>query len=105
MRNETINLAYGAGNTLVRVAELIGAALDVPPRMTLAPALLGEVTRYVADIQKAHDLLGYMPRVPLEEGIPRAVAWFRAWRAAHPEEDRPLVEDPHEASRAWKATR
>jgi hypothetical protein len=33
--------------------------------------------------------------VPLEEGIPRAVAWFRAWRAAHPEENRLLVEDPH----------
>ena len=95
VRNETINLAYGQGNTLVRVAELIGEALGVSPRMTLAPSLLGEVTRYVADIQKAHDLLGYTPRVPLEEGIPRAVAWFRAWRAAHPEEDRPLVEDPH----------
>ena len=33
--------------------------------------------------------------MPLEEGIPRAVAWFRDWRAAHPDEDRPLVEDPH----------
>src|SRR6476469_5650263 len=42
--NETINLAYGQGNTLVRCAELIGAAVGVQPRITLAPALLGEVT-------------------------------------------------------------
>ena len=92
--NQTINLAYGQGNTLVHVAELIGAATGHRPQMTLAPALLGEVTRYVADIRKAQDLLGYTPRVPLEEGIPQAVAWFREWRSAHPEEDRPLREDP-----------
>src|SRR5215212_802696 len=93
--NETINLAYGQGNTLVRCAELIGEAVGVAPRITLAPALLGEVTRYVANIQKAHELLGYTPLVPLEEGIPRTVAWFREWRAAHPDENRPLVEDAH----------
>ena len=31
------------------------------------------------------------PTTPLDEGIPKAVAWFREWRAAHPEEDRPFV--------------
>ena len=52
------------------------------------------MTRYVADIRKAHDLLGWEPQTPLDEGIPKAVAWFREWRAAHPEEDRPLAVDP-----------
>ena len=87
--NETINLAYGEGNTLVRAAELIAAELGVEPQMTIAPSLLGEVTRYVADIRKARELLGWEPQVPLDEGIPRAVAWFQEHRAAHPEEDRP----------------
>jgi nucleoside-diphosphate-sugar epimerase len=91
--NETINLAYGVGNTLVRAAELIGAELGVEPRMTFAPSLLGEVTHYVADIRKAADLLGWRPGVPLAEGIPSAVAWFREHRAAHPEEDVPLAWD------------
>jgi UDP-glucose 4-epimerase len=104
--NETINLAYGQGNTLVRVAELIGGAVGVPPRITLAPALLGEVTRYVADVRKAQDLLGYTPGVPLDEGIPHAVAWFRAWRAAHPDENKPFVEDstrsPQDAELGYK---
>ena len=40
---------FGEGNTLVRAAELIAAELDVEPKMTIAPSLLGEVTRYVAD--------------------------------------------------------
>jgi UDP-glucuronate 4-epimerase len=88
--NETINLAYGDGNTLVHCAELIGAAVGTAPQIRLAPALLGEVTRYVADLRKARELLGWSPRVPLEEGIPRAVAWFREHRAAHPEEDVPF---------------
>jgi UDP-glucose 4-epimerase len=79
--NETINLAYGQGNTLLRAAELIAAELDVEPQVVFTPSLLGEVTHYVADIRKARDLLGWEPRVPLDEGIPRAVAWFRE----HPE--------------------
>ena len=98
--NETINLAFGEGNTLVRAAELIAAELDVEPKMTIAPSLLGEVTRYVADIRKANELLGWQPQVPLDAGIPRAVAWFREHRAAHPGEDRPVVNEGD--SVGWK---
>jgi UDP-glucose 4-epimerase len=93
VRNETINLAFGEGNTLVKAAELIGAEAGVEPRIATAPSLLGEVTRYVADIRKARELLGWEPQVPLEEGIPRAVGWFREHRAAHPDEDRPFVSE------------
>jgi nucleoside-diphosphate-sugar epimerase len=88
--NQTVNLAYGQGNTLVRAAELIAAELGVEPQIHKAPSLLGEVTHYVADVSKARGLLGWEPRTPLAEGIPRSVAWFREWRAAHPEEDRPF---------------
>ena len=35
--NETINLAYGEGNTLVRAAELIAAELDVGGRRSRRP--------------------------------------------------------------------
>ena len=96
-RNETINLAYGQGNTLVRAATLIADELGVEPAITLAPSLLGEVTHYVADIRKAREVLGWVPETPLDAGIPRAVEWFRAWRAEHPEEnrrfERPVAED------------
>jgi UDP-glucose 4-epimerase len=87
VRNETLNLAYGKGNTLLKAAELIAAELDIEPEIETAPARLGEVTHYVADIRKAYDLLGWRPETPLEEGIPKSVAWFREHRAAHPEED------------------
>lgn len=79
VENQTINLAYGEGNTLVKMAHLVGQALGKEPKITLAPSLLGEVTHYVADISKARELLGYDPQVPLEEGILRTVEWNREW--------------------------
>jgi UDP-glucose 4-epimerase len=76
--NQTINLAYGQGNSLVRMAELIAAALGVEPRIQVEPSKrVGEVSRYVADIRRAQELLDYQPRVPLDEGIRRAVSWWR----------------------------
>src|SRR6185436_21006351 len=71
--NQTINLAYGQGNSLARGAELIAEALGVEPQIKFEPSKrVGEVTRYVADIRRAQELLGYQPRVPLAEGIRRA---------------------------------
>jgi nucleoside-diphosphate-sugar epimerase len=92
--NETINLAYGQGNTLIRAAELIAAELGVEPQINHAASLLGEVTHYVADIRKARELLDWQPATPLDQGIPKGVAWFREWRDEHPfDEERPLVHD------------
>jgi UDP-glucose 4-epimerase len=103
VRNQTINLAYGEGNTLVRAAELIAEQLEVLPNMHVAPARLGEVTHYIADIRKARDLLGWEPTTPLASGIPKAVAWFREHRAAHPHENDTL---PTEGSNVgWKHAR
>src|SRR5437763_13536868 len=51
--NETINLAYGQGNTLTHAAELIAAELGVEAKIALAPSLLGEVTQCRADLTEA----------------------------------------------------
>jgi UDP-glucose 4-epimerase len=83
VENQTINLAYGQGNSLINMAQYVGKALGKEPKITIAPALLGEVTHYVADISKARELLGYNPKVPLEEGIPRTVEWNKKWAEKH----------------------
>jgi len=105
--NQTINLAYGQGNTLVYAAERIAAELGTEPQMKIAPPLLGEVTHYVADLSKARGLLGYDPKVSLDDGIARAVAWFKEHRSAHPEEEVPVMADhegnPQDAELVWKA--
>jgi UDP-glucose 4-epimerase len=79
--NQTINLAYGQGNSLITVASFIGDALSIEPDMTVEPSRVGEVTHYVANIGKAHSLLGYSPGTPLREGIEKAVAWSMEWWA------------------------
>lgn len=80
--NQTINLAYGEGNSLVQLARLIGRELQVEPNLKIEPAKrLGEVTHYVADLRKAQSLLGYQPATNLELGVQRAVEWWRTYAA------------------------
>lgn len=81
--NQTINLAYGHGNSLIKMTEFIANALGVAPDLTVEPARVGEVTHYVADISRARALLGYDPTTTLEEGIPKAVAWSTQWWDEH----------------------
>jgi nucleoside-diphosphate-sugar epimerase len=73
-------LNVGAGSThsvldLVRTLEaILGRHLEVrhtPPRP-------GDVRITLADIASARRRLGYEPRVPLEEGLRRTVAFFRS---------------------------
>lgn len=77
--NQTINLAYGQGNSLTAMAQFVGEALGVEPDMTIAESRVGEVTHYVANIGKARALLDYSPQTSLHEGIRKAVAWCTDW--------------------------
>lgn len=77
VRNQTFNLACGQGNTLDDVINVLALAVGKRPKVSYEPARPGEVTRYVADISKAREHLGYHPKVPLTAGLPRYV---EAWR-------------------------
>jgi len=81
--HQTINLAYGQGNSLVTMAKHIGDALGITPDFDFKPARVGEVTHYVADLGKARNLLNYNPETPLSEGIQKAVAWSVDWWDKH----------------------
>jgi UDP-glucuronate 4-epimerase len=72
---EAFNLAYGEGSRLTDVVALIGRTLEMPVDVRLEAARPGEVTWYVADLSKARSRLGYVPRVPVRVGIPRALEW------------------------------
>jgi UDP-glucuronate 4-epimerase len=81
VKNETINLAYGKGNSLEKMALIIADTLGVKPDIIFEPTQPGEVTHYVADITKARNLLGYNPEISLEEGIPKSIAWAQEFNA------------------------
>lgn len=84
IKNHTINLAYGQGNSLVDMVHFIADELGKEPNMTVEPARVGEVTHYVANIGKAHAILGYQPQVTLREGIKRSVEWSLDWWDKNP---------------------
>lgn len=75
--NQTVNLAYGQGQTLFDLVNLIELAVGRRPEVHWSEPQTGEVTRYVADVGKARRLLGYEPTTPLSLGIPRYVSWCR----------------------------
>ena len=78
---EIINLGESRTTSVRRLVDLIADALGVTPRIEFAPAQPGDVVRTCADVSKAARLLGYRPRVPVEEGIPRFVEWLLSVRA------------------------
>jgi UDP-glucuronate 4-epimerase len=73
---------YNLGGTrVVRLTELvahIAAALGVTVEILRAPPQPGDVPLTRADVTRARKELGYEPRVSLEEGIRRYVAWTRS---------------------------
>lgn len=73
-----INLGSGRGYT---VREVVDAILPhAPPGLTVrwdASKPAGEA-RKVADTARASTILGFAPKVGLEAGIARTVAWYRA---------------------------
>ena len=82
IKNETINLAYGEGHTLLELVNYICENFGKTCDTKIEAARLGEVTHYVADIGKAKSLLGYNPKTNLKDGIGKAVAWWKEYYKA-----------------------
>jgi nucleoside-diphosphate-sugar epimerase len=74
-----VNVASGRALELRR---LVGAVADAAGRPELVrygaiEARPGEPDELVADVTRLRDDVGWMPRETLEEGVARAVAWWR----------------------------
>lgn len=75
-KNDTYNLAYGEGSTILRLAELMKELLESNSSLEIGTARTGEVTHYIADISKAKKVLGYNPQTKFEDGVKKAVEWY-----------------------------
>jgi len=74
-RNETFNLTYGSARSIAEVVDLVRQSFpDAEVQHVERDRLMPE--RGTLSIEKARDLLGYTPGVPIETGIPRYVAWY-----------------------------
>jgi len=75
-RGRVINLASGQEVSVNRLVRLICQALGYEGEIHHAPPRPADVRRHLADASLAHSLLGWRPRVSLEEGIARTVHWY-----------------------------
>lgn len=73
-----INIAGGASTTLSELIEVVGDAVGEPVPIERRPAQAGDVARTGGSIQKAHDLLGWVPTTGIAEGVAAQVEWHRA---------------------------
>ena len=71
------NLAGGKTVELRQMISLIEKRLKKKVRIKYCPEQAGDVRLTSADIARARKLLGYSPRVSLEEGIERLIQWYR----------------------------
>lgn len=75
---QTINLGDSRTVSLMKLIESIEKALGKKAQLAWMPEQPGDVRKTFADIRTARERLGYLPAVPIEEGIGRFVEWYRA---------------------------
>jgi nucleoside-diphosphate-sugar epimerase len=71
------NLGGGSRVSLLEAIDVLGKAAGVEPRVELRDKQAGDVRDTSASLDLAWDVLGYSPKVPLDEGLAAEVAWMR----------------------------
>jgi len=74
---EIFNLGESATTSLSELVDGLSRALGREVRLDRQPLQPGDVPLTCADVSKAVRLLGYAPKVGVEEGLRRYVAWRR----------------------------
>ncbi|GAB4483690.1 MAG: NAD-dependent epimerase [Burkholderiaceae bacterium] len=73
---------YNIGNhrpePLLRFIDVLAGAIGRTPQMRMLPMQPGDVQSTYADIDELRRDYGWAPTTPIEVGLPRFVAWYRA---------------------------
>jgi CDP-glucose 4,6-dehydratase len=80
---QAVNVSYGEPQSVI---ELVTRILGRMGRPDLSPTILDEASNEIVDqyldATRARKLLGWSPRVALDEGLTRTIAWYRNLLAA-----------------------
>jgi dTDP-glucose 4,6-dehydratase len=75
--NDPVNIGNPDEMTIRALAERIVALTGSRSRIVTRPLPVDDPKVRQPDITRARTLLGWEPRVPLDEGLPRTLAYFR----------------------------
>jgi len=81
-RPEAVGEVFNIGNersvlTILELAEQIRELMGADSEITFRPLHYTDVEMRIPNIDKARKLLGWEPKVDLEEGLGRTIAWYR----------------------------
>ncbi|MGI6667900.1 MAG: GDP-mannose 4,6-dehydratase [Acetivibrionales bacterium] len=79
---EAINLGNSCQVNIMDLVKIMENVLGKPAKIRFAEKQPGDVPSTCASIGKAAKLLGYRPKVSLEEGLRRFAEWFKAAHAS-----------------------
>jgi dTDP-glucose 4,6-dehydratase len=81
LRGEVINVGTGETISIADIARMVVRAMGASENLiTYTGDRPGQVFRHTADRSKAHQLLGWSPRITFDEGLGRTVQWYREHR-------------------------
>jgi nucleoside-diphosphate-sugar epimerase len=79
---QTINCATGGNVTLLELVDKLNALLGTNLAPVMAPPRPGDILHSRAGVQKARELLGFVPPIDFDTGLARTVEWYRSEQAA-----------------------
>jgi nucleoside-diphosphate-sugar epimerase len=82
-RPEAVGQAFNVGNprstvTIWYLAKLIKELTGAGGEIVFQPLHYADVELRIPNVEKARELLGFEPRVELDEGLQRTIAWYRS---------------------------
>lgn len=76
---EVFNLGCGRTEELMDYIGAVEKAVGKEAKKEMLPMQPGDTTRSAADLTKAKAMLGFEPKTPISEGVPKFVAWYREY--------------------------
>jgi len=76
-KNNVFNIAYGQGTSILELAQLVKVFLKSNVKINIKENRTGEVVKFIADISKAKEMLGYDPKVTIIDGVNKSIDWFK----------------------------
>ena len=72
-----INLGSGKGYSIRKVVDIVTDLMEPKPEVIWDSSKPSGDNKRVSDISRAKELLGWEPRISLEEGIRDVMEWYR----------------------------
>jgi nucleoside-diphosphate-sugar epimerase len=76
IKNDTFNLSGNNPTKILDVAKILAEEYGNKSEIIVGEPLTGEVIKYVADLTKAKEKLGYKSGIPIKEGLKKSIAWY-----------------------------